>query len=103
MEKYIGDIYMITNINKDKLDYLKRYNLIIEDYLEACNYELAKSDAILYKIDGISYIEVENFHKTNLNSLDNNNILKHKVYDPYVGQLFVKNIRKIKVLKNIIK
>lgn len=103
MEKYIGDIYIIKNINKDKLDYLKRYNLITEDYLETCNYELAKSDVMLYKIDGISYIEVENLSKTNLNSLDNNNVLKCKVYDPYIGQLFVKNIRKIKVLKNIIK
>lgn len=103
MEKYTGDIYIITNINNDKLDYLKRYNLITEDYLEACNYVLAKSDVMLYKIDGISYIEVENLSKTNLNSLDNNNILKCKVYDPYIGQLFVKNIRKIKVLKNIIK
>lgn len=103
MEKYTGDIYIITNINNDKLDYLKRYNLITEDYLEACNYKLAKSDVMLYKIDGISYIEVENLSKTNLNSLDNNNVLKCKVYDPYIGQLFVKNIRKIKVLKNIIK
>lgn len=103
MEKYTGDIYIITNINNDKLDYLKSYNLITEDYLKACNYELAKSDVMLYKIDGISYIEVENLSKTNLNSLDNNNVLKCKVYDPYIGQLFVKNIRKIKVLKNIIK
>lgn len=98
MEKYVGDIYIITNINYKLLELLKKYDIIDDDYLVACTYELAKSDAELLKI-GFKYIETDNLRKTNLNN-NNNYILSNEVYDPYIGQLFVKNVRKVKELKN---
>ena len=99
MEKYIGDIYIITSINYKLLELLKKYDIIDDDYLVACTYELAKNDAELLKI-GFKYIETDNLRKTNLNSNNNNCILSNEVYDPYIGQLFVNNIRKVKELKN---
>lgn len=99
MEKYIGDIYIITSINYKLLELLKKYDIIDDDYLVACTYELAKNDAELLKI-GFEYIETDNLRKTNLNSNNNNYILSNEVYDPYIGQLFVNNIRKVKELKN---
>lgn len=99
MEKYIGDIYIITNINYKLLEFLKKYDIIDDDYLVACTYELAKNDAELLKI-GFNYIETDNLRKTNLNNKNNNYILSDEVYDPYIGQLFVKNVRIVKELKN---
>ena len=99
MEKYVGDIYIITRINNKLLEYLKKYDIIDDDYLVACTFELAKSDARLFKV-GSKYIETSSLKKINLNSKNSNYILSDEIYDPYIGQLFVKNVRKIKELKN---
>lgn len=99
MEKYVGDIYIITSINNKLLEYLKKYDIIDDDYLVACTYEIAKKDARLFKV-GSKYIETSSLKKINLNSKNSNYILSDEIYDPYIGQLFVKNVRKIKELKN---
>lgn len=101
MEKYVGDIYIITSINNKLLEYLKKYDIIDDDYLVACTYEIAKKDARLLKV-GSKYIEASSLKKINLNSKNSNYILSDEIYDPYIGQLFVKNVRKIKELKNTI-
>ena len=106
IEYYTGDIYMITNINKEILNFLKNYDIIDEDYLIACKYVLAKKDAKLIKIDD-NYIDVDSLKTPNdikiicelLNNGDTNNVLKSYVYNPFIGKLFVKNIKKEKVKK----
>lgn len=99
VEKYVGDIYIITSIDYKLLEYLKRYDIIDDDYLVACTYEIAKRDARLFKV-GSKYIETSSLRRINLNSKNSNYILSDEIYDPYLGQLFVKNVRKIKELKN---
>lgn len=99
IEKYVGDIYIITSINYKLLDYLKKYDIIDDDYLVACTYELAKSNARLFKV-GSKYIETSSLRKINLNNKNSDYILSDEIYDPYIGQLFVKNVRKVKELKN---
>ena len=102
MEKYIGDIYLITKINKKLLKYLSTNDIIDDDYLVACEYVLAKENASLIKKENY-YIDVENLDEKDLNNLHDNKLLKNEIYDPFIGQLFVKNIRKIKELKNTFK
>ena len=98
-ENYVGDIYMITGIDNDLVCYLKTHDIIDDDNLVACSYKLAKSDAEVKKISDNAYIDIEG---QNYN-LNNDSLLKTEVYDPYIGQLFIKNIRKvdIKTLKYI--
>lgn len=101
-DKYIGDIYMITSIDYNILNYLKTHNIKDNDFLFACKYVLAKRDANLVKIDKY-YIDIDalktpydikNICELICSGSDSNNLLKNDVYNPYVGQLFVKNLRK---------
>ena len=106
--EYIGNIYMITSIDKKALDFLKKYDVVDDDNLIACKYVLAKEDARLIKIHDNCYIDKEGIKSINdikliaelLKSNSTSNIImKNNIYDPYIGELFVKDIRKIKVKK----
>lgn len=98
-ENYLGDIYIITGIDYDLVSYLKTHDIIDSDNLIACKYELAKRDAEVKKVNHNGYIDIEEQN----NNLNSDSLLKTEVYDPYIGQLFIKNIRKvdIKTLKYI--
>lgn len=96
MEKYIGDIYLITNVSGDEYDYV-----------------LAKSDEVVFKISNNIYVLVDDISKLQFdlnikefikNNRDNNMLLEKDGYikQPFVGKLFIGNIRELKIknLKN---
>ena len=98
MKNYIGDIYMITSVDKDKLDFLKKYDTVDSDYLCACKYILAMKDVSLIKYKG-KYIDSTLISKVDSNNIDNNNLfMVDEIYDPYIGELFVRNLRRVKSL-----
>lgn len=107
-KEFIGNIYMITSVDTKLLKYLQNYDIIDDDNLIACKYVLAKEDTRLIKIHDNCYIDYDNIKKPNnfkiISSLikngDTSNLLmENNVYKPYVGQLFVKELRRIKKLK----
>ena len=68
----------------------------------ACYYELIKTSARLIKIKDY-YVDINDLENNNLNficeQINNNNdnkiLIKTNIYNPYVGELFVKNIKKV--------
>lgn len=101
MQKYVGDIYMITKINYELLKFIKNHDILDGDYTSVCDYVLAKKDAVLIKINDF-YIDEDTNSNINFNTINNNCLLVKDVFDPYVGQLFVKDVKMIKTksLKN---
>ena len=97
--EYLGDIYIITNVNNELLKYLQSHNI---SELCACNYTLAKKDVKLIKVAENSYVDLDNikdisYIRTISELLDNegvsNLIMQYIVDNPHVGQLFVKNLK----------
>ena len=99
--EYTGDIYRIYKINNRLLDFLKKYDIVDEDMRAACYYELIKTNAKLIKV-GNYYIDIDSIEDTSLDYIcelansnsDNNILIKTEVNNPYVGELFVKNLKK---------
>ena len=100
-KEYTGDIYMITSVDTKLLDFLQTHDIID---LCACKYVLAKQDANLIRVTDNSYIDLDsikniNYIRTISELLDNesvsNLIMQYNVDNPYVGQLFVKNLKQI--------
>lgn len=94
MKKYIGDIYLITNVSGDEYDYV-----------------LAKNDEVVFKISNNIYVLVDDISKLQFglnikefikNNKDNNMLLEKDGYikQPFVGKLFIGNICELKI-KNL--
>lgn len=94
MKKYIGDIYLITNVFGDEYDYV-----------------LAKNDEVVFKISNNIYVLVDDISKLQFglnikefikNNKDNNMLLEKDGYvkQPFVGKLFIGNICELKI-KNL--
>ena len=107
-KEYIGNIYMITSINDKLLTFLQKYDVVDDDNLCACAYVLAKNDAKLIKINDNCYIDYDSIKSTedakNIarlleNGAKSNILMKSIVYFPYIGQLFVKDIKVVKSKK----
>ena len=105
--EYTGNIYMITGINKKILSYLQKYDIIDDDYLISCNYVLVKENVDLIKINENCYVDSDSIKSANdfnnIATLINNGgtsnlLMKRDVYNPYIGQLFVKDIKKVKTM-----
>lgn len=107
-EIYEGNIYMVTSVDKKKLDFFKKY-----DVIDSSNMIEATSKSILAK-ENARFIEINNKYidtsqiKTlkNMRDIlilaksytDNNITLKREeeISNPYVGQLYIKKIKRIK-------
>ena len=95
LEEYIGDIYMIVNIDNSKLNNLKKY----ESKLSACTLIPAEEDASILKLNNV-YIEESLLDYYSMDDIlrmieDKTEItLKTDVKDPYIGELVLSKKRK---------
>lgn len=107
-EIYKGNIYMITNVSKDRLDFFKKYDVIdSSNIINATSKSIvAKENAYFIEINN-KYIDLSNIKtlKDMRNILvlsksyvDNNITIKKEedITDPYIGQLYVKKLKRIK-------
>ena len=103
---YIGDINIIIKINRKLLNFVKKYDVIDADNLVACEYILAKKDVILIKINDFYFIDIDsikNFNELNNiqhyieENIESNLLLKEEnnIYDTFIGQLFVSNVKQL--------
>lgn len=116
---YIGEIWMIKKVFNELIEYSKKQYPLISGFSSVCFRTLAKKDAILIKVKENYFIDID-FIKSNKeielineaikNGCKNNNIfLTEDTYDPYVGQLYLENLKtankldKDKVIKKLTK
>lgn len=107
-EIYEGNIYMVTSIDKEKLDFFKKYDVIDQsNTIKATSKSvLAKEDAYFIEINrkyvDISHIktlkDMRNILVLAKSDNDNNMTMKKEdeIINPYIGQLYVKKIKRIK-------
>lgn len=106
-EIFIGDIYIVTEVDKEQ--YYINKHLKKEDFLDACEYKLYKKDTMLLKVNDDSYVDIDSIkrktdceyieHCLNIGLIDNI-ILKSGIKTPYVGYLFLKNIKEHYIREN---
>lgn len=100
---YVGKIKLITGINRDYLKMLKDCSSFRGDYTSACQTVVAKEDAILIRIDKNYFIDIDSIKSASdcerinelliSKSFDNNMFLRHSTKDPYVGELFLSDMK----------
>lgn len=108
---YVGDIFILKQYNSKLLNEFKNYYISIGNaYMIACDFKIAKKDAILIKLDDDLYVDIDSinvFSDCNYinycleNDITDNILLSTASYNPYVGQLFLKNINKYNDLSNV--
>ena len=102
IEEFIGDIYIISNIDEKRMKKLNRD----DDKLSACTVVLAEENVNILKIND-KYIEesiLDNYNMEDVIDMLTNDYaidLKNEVKNPYIGELIVFNIRKRKKLTYI--
>ena len=107
---FIGDISIITAIDKNSLRMLKTCSSFRDDYTSACKVVIAKEKAMLIRVDKTHFIDID-YIKTsddcekinellNSKSFENNIFLTHGTKEPYVGQLVLSNIKSYNHLKS---
>ena len=109
---FIGDIYIIERTFKKLIAAVKEANPECEYLSPICYSIIAKEGAILIKVDEDNYVDLDGIRNTsdieninellNSNSLNNNIILSVGTKDPYVGELIIKNIKRIKKLDKLL-
>lgn len=102
---YVGDIILVKHVNKKILNELKNCGCNMGDYSNACEIITAKENAILIKVEENCYVDIDSIkRKTDCNYINeclingvlDNIILNCGTYNPYVGQLFLRNVRSYK-------
>ena len=108
---YIGNIIIIKKVNKKQLKECLNADLFIGDLSGPngpCKTEIAKKNAILVKVNDTYFVDIDsikdledcNFINYCLqNNISDNILLKHGTFNPFVGQLFVKNLKSCKSLE----
>ena len=108
---YIGNIMLITYVSQKILEDIKNIDGNIEDFSVACNKVLAKKDVLLLKLNSSYFVDLDMIKSTKdmyyinyclENNITDNILLKIGTKDPYVGQLFIKNIKKIKKIDKLL-
>ena len=109
---YVGNIKLITGINRDYLRMLKECSSFRGDYTSACETVVAKENAILIRIDKNYFVDIDSIKTASdcvrinellaSKSFDNNILLRHATKDPYVGELFLANMKTYTDLKETI-
>ena len=107
-EIYEGNIYMVTSIDKEKLDFFKKYDVIDQSNMIKATSKsvLAKEDAYFIEINR-KYVDISQIKTLKdmrdililaKSYTDNNITLKREeeISNPYVGQLYIKKIKRIK-------
>lgn len=97
------DIRIITKVNREKINILKSNNSSTDDYIPCCETELAKENAILLKVNTDTYIDIDTIKNNSdikliyellkTGNIDNNIFIKCYSKDPYVGQLYISNLK----------
>lgn len=95
---FIGNILMITDLNKETLDYIKEQYPKLFYYHQCCESSLAKENAILIKVGHDKYVdldfikEVKDCELINYyldNNIKSNIVLEIGSPNPYLGELYV--------------
>lgn len=111
---YVGNIMLVKKVNKKHLKECLNADIIIGDLSGPngpCKTDIAKKDAILVKVSDNYYVDIDSIKDLQdcdyinfclKNNISDNILLKKGTFDPYVGQLFVSNLKKcITVEKSI--
>ena len=109
---YVGNIRLIVGLNRDYLTMLKECPSFRGDYTSACQTVVAKEDAILIRVDNNYFIDIDSIKTASdcerinellvSKSFDNNMFLRHATKDPYVGELFLSDMKTYADLKETI-
>ena len=100
---FIGNINMITNVDEEMLEKLKFYFPNLHDYSSSCNTILAKQNVILLRVSDKYFIDIDSIKTlndcNNINTLlengskNNNILLTFKTKEPFIGQLYINEIK----------
>lgn len=100
---YTGNINLITTVDKEMLEEIKKCDIVLGDYSPACKTILAKENALLIKVNDTYYIDIDSIKSNkdieNINTLissnskNNNILLRHGTFNPFVGGLYISNLR----------
>ena len=100
---YTGNINLITTVDKEMLEEIKKCDIVLGDYSPACKTILAKENALLIKVNDLYYIDIDSIKSNkdieNINTLissnskNNNILLRHGTFNPFVGGLYISNLR----------
>lgn len=106
----IGDVRIIVSINGKNLRMLKSCDSLCGDYTSACKTLPAKDNAILLRVDDKHFIDIDSINCAddcdqinellNSNSVDNNMFMTLGTDSPYIGQLYLTNMRTYAELEN---
>ena len=109
---YVGNIKLITGINRDYLNLLKECPSFRGDYTSACETVVAKENAILIRVNKNYFVDIDSIKTASdcerINELlasksyNNNILLRHATKDPYVGELFLSDMKTYADLKETI-
>lgn len=100
---FIGDLRMVVGIDKEYADILRNCSYFRNSNIIACKTVPAKNNAVLIKVDNEHFIDLDSIKSKNdlktinellqTESFDNNIFLTLDTKEPFIGQLYISNLK----------